>query len=276
MEIKGHLRKMQVSLQSPVHYSLVLDKQNYSLKKAIGQPISIQYTGQIHCVHCGKLTKKSYNQGYCFPCLRALAQCDICIMKPEECHYDEGTCREPEWGDQHCMQPHTVYLSNTSGVKVGITRNEQIPTRWIDQGAVQALPIVEVESRYLSGLVEVELKNYFDDKTRWRAMLQGDVEAIDLAEERDDVFEEASMAFEQLQERYGEDALVLLEYEDVVDIDYPIQEYPTEISILSLDKTPFIEGVLKGIKGQYLILDSGVINLRKFTAYNVIINGVFE
>lgn len=272
MEMKGYLRKMRASLQSPVNYSLVLDNEDYPLVTAIGQPISIQHTGKIHCIHCGKATKKSYSQGYCFPCMRALAQCDVCIMKPEECHYDEGTCREPEWGEKHCMQPHTVYLSNTSGIKVGITRNEQVPTRWIDQGAVQALPIVEVESRYLSGLVEIELKNYFDDKTRWREMLQGNIELLDLEAERDDVFDEASLEFEQLQERYGEEAVVLLEYEDVVTIDYPVIEYPTQVSSLSLDKTPLVEGILKGIKGQYLILDTGVINLRKFTGYEVVVS----
>ncbi|MCK5726556.1 MAG: DUF2797 domain-containing protein [Thiotrichaceae bacterium] len=263
---------MQASLQNPVQYSLVLDQQAYSLNNAIGKKITIIYDGKIHCIHCGRATKKSYSQGFCFPCMRSLAQCDVCIMKPELCHYDNGDCREPEWGEKYCMQPHTVYLSNTSDIKVGITRNEQIPTRWIDQGAIQALPIIEVKSRYLSGLIEVELKNYFEDKTLWRKMLQGESESIDLAAERDEVFEEASMEIEQLQERFGEEAIELLEYEDVVEINYPVEQYPKTPIALSLDKTPLVEGILKGIKGQYLILETGVINLRKFTGYEVTIH----
>jgi hypothetical protein len=72
-------------------------------------------------------------------------------MKPETCHYHLGTCREPDWAQNHCFRPHIVYLANSSGVKVGITRKTQIPTRWLDQGASQALPIFEVQQPFVIG-----------------------------------------------------------------------------------------------------------------------------
>ena len=269
----GHLRKMKVELESPVQYSLVLalalEEQFVPLTEAVGSKISLTHTGMINCIHCNRLTKKSFNQGYCFPCVRKLAQCDMCIVRPELCHYDEGTCREPEWGEMNCMQPHYVYLANTSGVKVGITRHNQIPTRWIDQGAVQALPIMEVASRHLSGLAEVEIKEYVSDKTQWQRMLKGGIEPVDLEAYRDEIFEEATSEIRQIQERYGEESIELLEYEDLVEIEYPVSEYPKAIKSLNFDKTPEVSGVLLGIKGQYLIFDTGVINIRKFGGYEV-------
>ncbi len=269
MEITGHLRKMKVELSQPVDYSLVLGTERVPLSASLGKDIYLSHTGNIHCIHCDRPIKKSFNQGYCFPCVRRLAQCDICIVKPELCHYDEGTCREPEWGEIHCMQPHYVYLANTSGVKVGITRYNQIPTRWIDQGAVQALPVMEVESRYLSGLAEVEIKQHVSDKTQWQRMLKGQIEPVDLEAYRNEIFEQAGAVLHQLQERFGEEAIQLLEYEDVVNIDYPVQHFPKTVKPLNFDKNPVVSGKLQGIKGQYLILDSGVINIRKFAGYEV-------
>lgn len=269
MKITGHLRKMKVELESPVHYSLVLGEQLVPISEAIGEKVTLTHTGTINCVHCGRLTKKSFNQGYCFPCVRRLAQCDICIVKPELCHYDNDTCREPEWGESNCMQPHYVYLANTSGVKVGITRHNQLPTRWIDQGAIQALPIMVVESRQISGLAEVEIKDYVSDKTQWQRMLKGGIEPVDLAAYRDEIFEEAEIEINQLQERFGAEAVELLEYEDVVEIEYPVQQYPTAVKSMNFDKTPEVSGILQGIKGQYLIFDTGVINIRKFGGYEV-------
>jgi hypothetical protein len=268
----GHLRKMNVELgesDKSVQYSLILGEQQVPISNMVGEHLSLAYTGTINCIHCGRLTKKSFNQGYCFPCVRKLAQCDLCIVKPELCHYDEGSCREPDWGETNCMQPHYVYLANTSGVKVGITRHNQIPTRWIDQGAIQALPIMEVASRYLSGLVEVEIKDYVSDKTQWQRMLKGGIEPIDLESYRNDIFEQAETEIRQIQERYGEESIELLEYEDLIEIEYPIIHYPKTIKSLNFDKTPVVSGILQGIKGQYLIFDTGVINIRKFTGYQI-------
>ncbi len=281
----GHLRKMQVSLpvlnpsqpvsadtSKPVQYQIPLDDQLVPLNDHLGEPIRIQYTGTIHCVHCGRRSNKSFNQGYCYPCFTQLAQCDICIVSPEKCHYDKGTCREPEWGEQHCMVDHIVYLANSSGIKVGITRESQLPTRWIDQGAVQALPIFRVKTRQQSGMVEDMFRQHVADKTNWRIMLKGNIIPVDLPTMRDALFEQCDQELQQLEERYGIQALQRIDDVVPTDIEYPILEHPTKVTSHNMDKNPLVEGTLLGIKGQYLILDTGVINIRKYTAYHVEIN----
>ena len=190
-------------------------------------------------------------------------------MSPEKCHYHEGTCRDTVWADQYCMQDHYVYLANSTGVKVGITRGTQIPTRWMDQGAIQALPIFKVSNRLQSGMVEVMFKNHVADKTNWRKMLKGEVESIDLAAKRDELLAECSDEITALQQQHGLQAIQVINDADVIDIDYPVQQYPEKITSLNFDKTAVVEGVLQGVKGQYLILDTGVINIRKFTSYQI-------
>ncbi|MEQ1529716.1 MAG: DUF2797 domain-containing protein [Methylococcales bacterium] len=267
--MQGFTEKMLTKLAQPVQYELLLNEQAVALNPLIGSPIKLKYTGQIRCVHCRKPTKKSFNQGYCYPCFIKLAQCDMCIMKPETCHYEAGTCREPEWGETFCFQPHIVYLANSSGIKVGITRQTQIPTRWIDQGAVQALPIFKVQSRLQSGLIEVALAKHVSDKTSWQQMLKSEAEAIDLAAKRDELLVVCQDELARISERFGAQALELLTDEPVVNISYPIASYPGKIKSFNLDKDPKVSGVLQGIKGQYLLLDTGVINIRKFTGYEL-------
>src|SRR5690554_4764181 len=166
---------MPAEAGDPVAYTLAVGDARIALNDLMGRKVRIDFEGVIRCIHCDRTTKKSFNQGYCYPCFRKLAACDSCIMSPEKCHYHLGTCREPEWGEANCMVEHVVYLANSSGLKVGITRATQVPTRWIDQGAVTAIPMLRVASRYLSGLVEVACKNHVADRTNWRAMLKGDV-----------------------------------------------------------------------------------------------------
>ncbi len=239
------------------------------LNPLIGRQVTLRYNGQIFCIHCRRKTNKSFNQGYCYPCFTRLAQCDMCIMKPETCHYDKGTCREPEWAQQFCFQPHYVYLANSSGIKVGITRQNQIPTRWIDQGAVQALPIMKVQSRYISGLVEVVIANHVSDKTSWQRMLKNQVERIDLPAIRDELLIECENELADIAGRFDEAAIEYLPDAEAVDIDYPVEVYPAKVKSFNFDKKAEVTGVLQGIKGQYLIFDSGVINIRKFAGYEV-------
>ena len=269
--ITGHLKKMQTTLgdDGVVDYRLPLDDSLVNMNSLLGQPIRLSYAGEIHCIHCGRKTSKSFNQGFCFPCFKKLAQCDSCIVSPERCHYFEGTCREPDWADQHCMQEHFVYLANSSGVKVGITRGNQLPTRWMDQGAVQALPIFRVGNRLQSGLLEVVFKNHVADKTNWRAMLKGQVDEVDLAAERDRLLSECADEVAALQDKYGLQSIQTIADAAVTTINYPVLEYPSKVTSLNFDKQAQVEGVLKGIKGQYLMLDTGVINIRKFSAYRV-------
>ena len=263
------MAKMQVDLASPVTYDMPLGDQLIALNPLIGSRIRLHYKGAINCLHCNRVTKKSFSQGYCYPCFKRLAQCDLCIMSPERCHYDQGSCREPQWGEQHCMKPHTVYLANSSGVKVGITRSKNIPSRWIDQGAVQALPIFAVDSRYQSGLVEVVFKQHVADKTNWRTMLKGDIESVDLVAVRDRLFERCGDEVSALQQQFGIQAVQPLMDGKIVAIDYPVLQYPIKVKSLNFDKTPLIEGTLLGVKGQYLILDTGVLNIRKFAGYSI-------
>ena len=269
MKKTGQMRKMVTQLADVAMYQLPLDQELIPLNQHIGRVISLIYEGEICCIACGRKTNKSFQQGYCFPCMRTLARCDSCIVRPEKCHYHEGTCREPEWGQKNCMQDHYVYLANSSGVKVGITRATQIPTRWIDQGASQALPIFKVGNRYISGLLEVALKQHVSDRTNWRKMLQGEPEKADLARQRDQLVEACQHEIEELMTQFGDKAITPLADESAVSIRYPVEVYPDKISSLNFDKTNEISGKLMGIKGQYLILDSGVLNIRKFAGYRV-------
>jgi hypothetical protein len=258
---------METVLEDIVQYHLPLDDQRVHLNQYLGKKISLTYSGNIHCVSCGRKTNKSFSQGFCFPCMRSLAQCDSCIIKPELCHFHKGTCREPKWGEEHCFQPHTVYLANTSGIKVGITR--QLPTRWMDQGAVAALPIFKVNNRLLSGKVEVVLKKNIADKTNWRTMLKGKPEPVDLAQFRDS---EMAGWLEQLVpviKQAGKQAIEPCADQQVVTINYPVNAYPEKVASFNFDKTPEVAGILNGIKGQYLIFDNGVINMRKFAGYEI-------
>ncbi len=266
----GALRKMtaQLDTQGKVNYQLPIGEQLLPLNELIGKTLNLSYHQHISCSHCGKKTNKSFSQGYCFPCMRKLAQCDMCIMKPETCHFEQGTCREPEWGKTNCFIPHYVYLANTSGLKVGITRHTQIPTRWIDQGATQALPIFRVSTRLQSGLVEIALAEFIADKTNWRTMLKGNAEPIDLINKAKSLVPMINEKLDDIRLKFGEGAVELLA-EEVIDLSFPVEEFPTKITSFNFDKNPEVSGTLMGIKGQYLLFDNGVINIRKFSSYHV-------
>lgn len=265
----GHLKKMQTDHAQPIKYQLPVGDKHIDISALVGKTIRIEHSGLINCHHCGRKTKKSFNQGYCYPCFQKLAQCDSCIMSPEKCHFDAGTCREPEWGETHCMTDHIVYLANSSGIKVGITRLNQVPTRWMDQGAIQALPIFRVATRKLSGLVETLFKEQVADKTNWRKMLKGEVEFLHLPSIRDELLDNAWNDIVALQKTHGLQSIQVIDDGDEYEFEYPVQQYPNKITTHNLDKQASVEGVLQGIKGQYLILDSGVINIRKFGAYEI-------
>ena len=267
----GHLLKMEtrVAEDGSVDYQLPLDDERLPLNQFIENAISIEHLGDIHCINCGRRSKKSFAQGYCYPCFISLPQCDTCIMSPERCHFHAGTCRDSAWGEKFCFTDHFVYLSNTSGVKVGITRGDQLPTRWVDQGATQGLPIFRVKNRRQAGLIEDRLRQHVADKTQWQRMLKGNNENLDLAAIRDDLVKKCQLDLAELSEECGIQAMQFLDQQTTLHIDFPVSEFPEKVKSFNLDKQPKIEGVLKGIKGQYLILDTGVINIRKYTAYNV-------
>ncbi len=264
----GHLHKMHTQLNDRACYELRLGEDIVDMNALIDQVVTISFDGIIHCVHCGRQTKKSFNQGYCYPCFSRLAQCDLCIVKPERCHFHLGTCREPEWGEAHCMIPHVIYLANSTGVKVGITRKTQIPTRWIDQGAIQALAILEVNSRYQSGVIETLIAEVVNDKTHWRRLVKEDAAVVDLPRMYESIKMQFYDAIQATEQQFGTDSVIWLE-EEVVNINYPIQAYPQTIKSVDLMKMPEITDRLMGIKGQYLLMEHHVINMRKHAGFEV-------
>lgn len=253
------IQKMKTEEAKPIQYFIQGPDKDYIVNEWLGKNLLMKFTGNIHCVYCGEKTKKSFGQGYCYKHFISLAQCDMCVIKPETCHYHEGTCREPEWGQENCMIDHYVYLSDTSSVKVGITREYNLPSRWFDQGATRAMALLRVPNRLMSGKVETRFKEFIGDKTNWRNMLKG------LQSERD----LASLGPELLEKVDLSD----LEYEvldtGLEEFEFPVLEHPEKIKSLNFDKDPVVEGKFLGVKAQYLILDIGVINLRKFSGYEV-------
>lgn len=266
--IHGNLRKMSAIPGHLVQYHWVLGEHVIPLNDCLGKTLQLRFTGQIHCIQCGRRTRKSYQQGYCFPCLQRLAECHFCVVRPEKCKVRDGDCRHDDWAHSQCAQPHTVYLANSSGIKVGITRCSQIPTRWIDQGAVQGLPIFQVANRYQSGVIEMCLKHFVNDRTDWRRLLRQSATPLDLIQEYKTLLKSAEAVLRETISSFTED-VIWLDNAAVTELTYPISQYPQKISSLSLDKDALVTGVLQGIKGQYLLFDSGVINVRKFSGYEV-------
>ena len=261
MERIGNLRKMEGTRGKVVQYALSLGDQKIFMNELIGTHIHMEYRGHIHCIRCGRETKKSFAQGYCYPCFTTAPETEECVLKPELCRAHEGIARDMEYAKEHCLTEQVVYLSLTSGLKVGVTRSSQIPTRWIDQGAVRAIELARTPNRYTAGLLEVALKKHIADKTNWRKMLSGTgPEGIDLAREK--------QRFSGLVP--PELAPYLVPEDRLIDLEYPVLHYPEKIVSLDFEKEPLVSGVLTGIKGQYLMLDrSKVINMRKFGGYQI-------
>ena len=264
MNFVGNIRKMISELKTEVNYSLPLyDLVNYKhyieLNQFIGSTIKISFSGTINCVVSGKKIKKTYGEGMSYDAFKQSPLAVESIIRPELSKIHEGIAlRDYDWEMKHHMQPHIVYLSKTAGNKVGVTRDTQIPTRWIDQGAVEALVIARTPYRQAAGLIEISLKNYISDKTNWRKMLVNDLNEESLLEKRDELF----LKVDNDLKKY----LVLDEI--IQTINFPVIKYPTKVQSLSLDKNPYIEEKLIGIKGQYLIFENEtVFNVRRHAGY---------
>jgi hypothetical protein len=264
----GILRKLKTHYHDPIEYYASVGEQSIFLNPFIGQPITLSYTGHIYCIQCGRKTKTSFQQGFCFLCFRRLQECGLCIIHPERCRVEEG-CPKDDWAHAQCNGSHIVYLANGSGLKVGITRETQVPTRWIDQGAAQAIPFFHTANRYQAGIIEVLLKKYVSDRTDWRVMLRGEAPLLDLVSLCEELLLKTQEELDPIIARWDRGNIESVESPMVTFLSYPVLEYPRKISSLSLDQEPLIQGRLLGIKGQYLILDTGVINIRKFSGYEV-------
>jgi Protein of unknown function (DUF2797) len=260
MQYQGVLSKMQTEFGNPIQYYLVFEDNFLNVNQLLGKNISIQFTG-YQCLNCGK-QKKIFRQGFCYDCFMGSASAGDWIMKPElsTAHLDIED-RDLDYEKKVQLQPHIVYLALSSEVKVGVTRGSQVPTRWIDQGATQAIAVVEVPNRYLAGITEVALKKLYADKTNWQKMLKNDVAPADLIQEK------TSLRYiipKEVQEFYNMDTNLITE------MHFPVLEYPKKVTSLNLDKTPNFSGKLMGIKGQYLIFEDGtVFNIRTYEGYVV-------
>ena len=257
---EGNLQKMSTGLGEEVEYTLNLSTSLF-MNELIGNSIQLEWNGVIHCQKCAKVTKKSVGEGFCYPCYSSAAEASECILRPELCRAHLGEGRDPEWEERNHNQPHVVYLAASSSVKVGITRASQVPTRWIDQGASSAIRLAEVANRYEAGRIEVALKEFFTDKTNWQRMLKNEIdESIDLIEEKWSLEEQLP----------GDIADYFSENDEIIELNYPVIEYPEVVKSVSFDKSPTIQGKLLGIKGQYLIFEGGrVLNVRKHAGYYV-------
>lgn len=259
MNYQGVLTKMQTENGSPIQYFLIFENDFLNVNQLLNKRIAINFLN-YQCLNCG-LQKKIYRQGFCYNCFFEIPQAADWIINPEksQAHLDIED-RDLDYEKRVQLQPHIVYLANSSSVKVGVTRKNQVLTRWIDQGAHEAIEIVEVPNRYLAGITEVALKDHVSDKTNWRAMLKNDIKDEDLASWRDKLKQYIpAEATEYYLENNGE-----------THMQFPVLKYPIKPKPLNLEKTPFYEGVLKGIKGQYLIFeDDTVFNIRSNEGYVV-------
>lgn len=259
-KMKGQLTNGKVSYQLPL-YNVLEASEMVDMNVLVGKTIRLQFENEIHCVVSGKKIKKAYGEGMSYDAFIKSPLAVESIIRPELSRIHEGIAlRDKEWEEKHHLQPHAVYLSLTAGVKVGVTRSTNIPSRWIDQGANEALVFANTPYRQAAGLIEVYLKKFFADKTNWRKMLTNDIDAIDLYEQRAKI---KSLLPDEFIPYFDEK-------EQNCQIAYPVISFPSKVKSLKLDKLPVIEGKLNGIKGQYLIFDGGeVINIRSHTAYKI-------
>lgn len=259
MKLNGNLIKMKTELDAPVKYYLLLDGQEVLLNDLLGHEIRFTHNGTINCVHCGKKTNKSFNQGFCYSCFQTAPEADESVVRPELSMAQYGVARDMEWSQKHDLIDHYVYLSVTNDLKVGVTRHHQVPTRWIDQGAVKAIKLAQTPNRHIAGIIENYLKSYVADKTKWQAMLKDEVASdVDLLAEKHKI---SNLLPAELKRYIDED-------DDVTGIVYPGAFQLQKVKSVGFDKLPQIQGKLVRIKGQYLVFeDSSVLNIRKHNGY---------
>ncbi|MCF8227278.1 MAG: DUF2797 domain-containing protein [Bacteroidales bacterium] len=261
MEITGNIKKMRSEYAQPIQYYLPLGEEEIGMNELIGREIYMEATGEINCIKCGRKTSRSFAQGYCYPCFISAPETEECVLRPELCRAHEGIARDMEFARSHCLIEHVVYLSLTSDIKVGVTRNTQVPFRWIDQGALLAVALARTPDRHTAGLIEVALKAHIRDRTNWRNMLKNDVNTTA------DII---SVKHDMAKKLPAEYTSYIVEDDHITSIEYPVYSHPEKVKSLGFDKLPVIRGTLAGIKGQYLIFsDDHVINIRKFGGYRI-------
>ncbi len=259
MQYQGVLKKMQTEIGNPIQYYMVFENDFIHVNQLLDKKVEIKFEA-YQCLACGK-NKKIFRQGYCYDDFYNQPQVGDWVMRPELSTAHLGIeDRDLEYEKKAQLQPHIVYLANSSNVKVGVTRKSQVPTRWIDQGAHEAVEIVEVPNRYLAGITEVALKDHVADKTNWRTMLKNEIVDEDLIAFRNKL---KDFIPEEVKEYF-------IDNTKETELCFPVLQYPEKLKSLNLEKTPEFSGVLKGIKGQYLLFeDNTVFNVRNNEGYVV-------
>jgi Protein of unknown function (DUF2797) len=269
MEMITNLRKMRTTLDdhNVAQYTLpivdILDYQNaVSVNSFVGERVKITFDGKIHCVETGKQIKKTFGEGLSYEAFLKSPLASPSIIRPELSRIHEGIAlRDEEWERAHHLTPHYVYLSRTSHIKVGVTRTANVPSRWIDQGASEAIVLAETPYRQLAGLIEVALKDTLSDKTAWQAMLKNQI--ADDSSLRVKKIAVAEVLPEELQDYVTED-------DAITQIEYPVMAYPEKVKSIKLDDVHIYENQLLGIKGQYLLFKNGeVLNIRAHAGYRI-------
>jgi len=263
MKYKGVLKKMQTQFSETIEYYLEMDNDFLNLNQLLDRKLKIEFEN-YQCSNCAK-QKKIFRQGFCYDCFYEQPSAGDWIMKPELSTAHLGIeDRDIAYEKAVQLKPHIVYLALSSEIKVGVTRKSQVPTRWIDQGATKALSILEVPNRYLAGISEVALKNYVSDKTSWQKMLKNEVSSGDLKLKKEELVKHLPLEVHPY---------ILDNSEETLNLNYPVNQYPTKIKSLNIIKNKYYEGILKGVKGQYLIFDDGtVFNVRNNEGLVVSIN----
>lgn len=255
-----------------VGYDLLIDTDVLDLADYMGRGVVLRYSGAMHCWSCERSIRKAYGRAYCYDCFVSLARTDLCFVSPDRCHFTAGTCREPEWGAKVCMQPHTVYLANTSGPKIGITRKGRELRRWADQGAAMAMAIAQAPSRRAAGAMEAYFKGQLSDRTDWRKLVAGAGMPGNLSQLRDGLFEQRHEISSNDPSRIPVDEIDGLQWVEepvVTEFRYPVQMYsPAERLVLGVEQG-VIKGNLCGAIGQFLLLSGGVFNVADHRAMDV-------
>lgn len=257
MRFTGVLKRMKVELDKEVQYYLDLPGDFLHINSLLDKNLNLNFKG-YQCLSCEQ-DKRIFRQGFCYDCFYKSPMAGDWIMKPElsTAHLDKED-RDLEFEKRVQLKPHIVYLANSGDVKVGITRKTQVPTRWIDQGAHEAISILETPNRYLAGVAEVALKEHIADKTNWRNMLKNNIKEKDLFEVQQEL---KTYLPEEVAPYY-------IESPNLTKINFPVLEYPTKVKSLNFKKQVSYSGKLKGIKGQYLIFeDNTVFNVRSNSGF---------
>jgi hypothetical protein len=222
----------------------------------------LRFEQEIHCIATGKKIKKTFGEGLSYEAFLTSPLASPSIVRPELSRIHEGIAlRDFEWENAHHNQPHYVYISRTGGCKVGVTRSTNVPSRWIDQGAVEAILVAETPYRQLAGAIEVALKEHFADKTNWQQMLKNQItDHRSLIDHKEAALSHFLADWEPF----------VYESDEVTTIEYPVKEYPAKVKSVKLDTLSEYKGTLRGIKGQYLYFDNGlVLNIRSHAGYRV-------